>query len=152
MESSSGPTAYQRFRTSRNNKLQKVRSAGKLKLNTYMQPVLLVVSTMFFAVTIWYTNLSFVPSENYSIPSLKSTHTLSNLGVLRFLQAATSASVGLVLNQSLCLLQWKLTERQSGVRLITALSLAPSTSYSGLLGYLRSSVSNIFEKVVIFAR
>jgi hypothetical protein len=151
MESSNAPVASQPVRTNRYN-LQKRRFVDKEKSNTYMQPVLLVVSTMFFAVTLWYTTLSFVPSGKSTIPPLKSIHTLSNLGVLRFLQAATSASVGVALHESLSLLQWKMTGRLSGVRLITALSLAPSTSYPGLLGYLRNPVSNVFEKVIITAR
>jgi hypothetical protein len=152
MESSNGLAAYQQVHTNRYSNFQKMRSMGKEKLKIYTHPVLLVVSTIFFGVTIWYTNLSFVPSEEYLIPRLKSIHTLSNLGVLRFLQAATSASVGVVLHKSLSLLQWKMTGRPSGVRLITALSLAPSTSYPGLLGYLRNPVSTVFEKLVIFAK
>lgn len=58
----------------------------------------------------------------------------STLAILRVLQGITSTLTNVALNQILELIQWSLVSRNNGLRLLTFLSISPTTGVLGMLG------------------
>src|ERR1700733_7652550 len=57
----------------------------------------------------------------------------STLAILRFLQGTTSTLTSLICNKTLELIQWSLLTPNDGIRLLTFLSISPTTGFFGLL-------------------
>src|SRR5947207_1053156 len=58
----------------------------------------------------------------------------STLAILRILQGLTFTLTSLTLNPPLELIQWSLASRNNGLRLLTFLSISPTTGVLGMLG------------------
>jgi hypothetical protein len=113
---------------------------------------LLLLTTILFAVTSWYVHLSHVSDGDSTTPQVKSSRLAFSLAALRVLQEATSVAVSALVLRSLILLQWALTTRKNGVRLLTALGFTPSTTTKGLLKILYTTAANLFERLAVSIR
>jgi hypothetical protein len=101
--------------------------------------------TAFFTVTLWFSQFSF-PASGPEVDTTKKAYQLpfsSGLALLRSLQGITSTLTTALVAQSLEITEWTCIKRKSGTRLVTVLSLSPSTSLCGLLTLALRGTSNL---------
>ena len=101
----------------------------------YMHLGVLVITTTLFAVTIWFSRLTFVV-ENGS-RGISHLHFASGLAILRILQGATSTCTTFSIAQTFEILEWTVA-RNFELLMSTFLALSPTT---GVLGLLMLAVS-----------
>jgi hypothetical protein len=95
-----------------------------------------LIVTAFFAATLWFSQLSFPAGGIGEVDSVNKGYKLpfsSGLALLRLLQGVTSTLTTALVSQTLGIIEWTHIQTRSGARLITALSLSPSTALRGLL-------------------
>jgi hypothetical protein len=113
-----------------------IQSFMKSKFGQIVSDIFCVaLATTIFALTAAFAKAS-ISVDSTSAPR----HILgfsSTLAVLRVLQGITSTVTALVLGQTLELLQWTLSSRESGLRLLSLLSISPTTGILGMLEIIR---------------
>jgi hypothetical protein len=121
-------------------------SSAALKL-PWTQIASVFLLNALFAITIWFSQLTFVTPETPTSDS-KGLHLpfSSGISVLRLLQGATSLCTTSCVAQALELIQWTLSNQSHGLRMLSFLSLAPSTKNQGLLKYLYNKVPRLHER------
>jgi hypothetical protein len=99
-----------------------------------------VFASALFSVTSWFAHATFSDSSitrtQNALEKLFKGHVGNTLTVLSILQGLLSIVMGFVLDAILESIQWSLTSRNKGSRILTALGLSPTTSIFGTIGIL----------------
>lgn len=112
-----------------------------------------VLLTALFAVTVWFSQLTFTESH-VLYKGWKGAHLPLGweIAVLRLLQQATSICNTFCVVKSLEAIQWTLIAKPNGTPMLTVLSLAPSTGNFGLLKYLYHTAPRLVERAWALSR
>ncbi|KIW81980.1 hypothetical protein Z517_05006 [Fonsecaea pedrosoi CBS 271.37] len=104
--------------------------------------VLTAVTTAFFIMTALFGSYS---TSATSI-SLVVKRFSSAIAVLRILQSLTSASTSFLLNYTLEVIQWTLCSRRDGLRLLSFLSISPTTGFP-----VKTKVATVYDPYYTFS-
>lgn len=94
-----------------------------------------ILATILFSVTAWFSGSSFASNATHEANHILQTHVhisfSSTIALLRLLQGLTSVCTAMAVSRSFEVILWTLACSSRGLRILSILSLSPTTGYFG---------------------
>jgi len=125
---SSNRSSLKSYRSGQTNE---IKSAFNRHWKTLLWTLLASVS---FAFTAWFARATFSMDRANAMEKALHLSLGNTLGTLRALQEVTSVLTGFMINQTFEVIEWSLLSGRSGMRVLSFLTLSPTTSLLGVAG------------------
>jgi len=135
----SEPPADQKSRSSRRSprNSHRISHATEVKgvFRRHWQTILwTVLASISFAFTAWFARATFSMDRVTTLQKILHLSLANTLGTLRALQEVTSVLTGFMINRTFEVIEWSLVSGSGGMRVLSFLTLSPTTSLLGVAG------------------
>jgi len=133
------PPLHGKPRSNNRSSLNSVRSgqANEIKsaFNRHWKTLLwTLLASVSFAITAWFARATFSMDRVNALQKALHLSLGNTLGTLRTLQEITSVLTGFMINQTFEVIEWSLLSGRSGMRMLSFLTLSPTTSLLAVAG------------------
>jgi hypothetical protein len=106
-----------------------------------------ILASISFAITAWFVRATFSAARLATMQETIHISLSNTLGILRTLQEVTSVLTGFVLNQTFETIEWSLASGDGGIRVLSFLSLSPTTSLLGVAGIVSALNGKVTDRL-----